>query len=214
MRTQILPRRSCLALLAVILSLVGAEARSDDIAELWQAAHWGESSAALFAHFAGSATALPRPLDFGDSYADVVLRNVPVGGVQLIAYFQMDKASHGLKRIQLERPRHGVNPMAFRGVLGALEATYGAPDLMCGIGPGPASGYQAAAERIWRRNGIVIRAIFRSTTIEAFEGCPDGDLTAGPCGLTAQLLVRLSPPGEDSGSCPAAAPRDRPGGRR
>src|SRR5207244_2994586 len=172
-------RTSCLVLLAVILSLVGAEARSDDIAELWQAAHWGESSAALFARFAGSATALPRPLDFGDSYADIVLRNVPVGGVRLIAYFQMDKASHGLKRIQLERPRHGVNPMAFRGVLGALEAAYGAPDLMCGIGPGPASGYQAAAERIWRRNGIVIRAIFRSTTIEAFEGCPDGDLTAG-----------------------------------
>ena len=98
---------------------------------------------------------------------------------------------------------------AFRGVLGAIEAAYGPPDLMCGTGPGPASGYQTAAERIWRRNGIVIRTIFRSTTIEAFEGCPDGDLTAGPCGLTAQLLVRISPPGEDAGSCPGAAPRDR-----
>jgi hypothetical protein len=200
--------------LLLVTWLSAVPAAAEGITEVWQGGHWGESSAALFARFAGSATALPRPLDFGDSYADVVLRNVPVGGVQLIAYFQMDKASHGLKRIQLERPRHGVNPMAFRGVLGAIEAAYGAPDLMCGIGPGPASGYQAAAERIWRRNGIVIRAIFRSTTIEAFEGCPDGDLTAGPCGLTAQLLVRLSPPGEDSGSCPAAAPRDRPGGRR
>ena len=195
---RILPRTSCLVLLAVILSLVGAEARSDDIAELWQAAHWGESSAALFARFAGSATALPRPLDFGDSYAEIVLRNVPVGGVRLIAYFQMDKATHGLKRIQLERPRHGVNPMAFRGVLGALETAYGAPDLMCGIGPGPASGYQAAAERVWTRNGVVIRAIFRDTTLEAFEGC----LLTGSCGLTAQLLVRVSPPGGDPGRCP------------
>src|SRR4051812_37354206 len=209
-----LPRRCCLALLVLVPLLVAAPARSEDLAELWQGALWGEPSAALFAQFAASATALPRPLDFGDSYAEIVLRNVPVGGVRLIAYFQMDKATRGLKRIQLERPRHGVNRTAFRGVLGAIESAYGAPDLMCATGSGRASGYQAAAERVWRRNGIVIRTIFRSTTIEAFEGCPDGDLTAGPCGLTAQLLVRLSPPGEDSGSCLAAAPRDRSGSRR
>ena len=214
MRMQLLPRRCCLALLALVLLLVAAAARSEDLAELWQGGHWGESSTALLDHFAASATALPRPLDFGDSYTEIVLRNVPVGGVRLIAYFQMDKATRGLKRIQFERPRHGVNPAAFRGVLAALEAAYGVPDLMCGIGPGPASGYQSAAERIWRRNGIVIRTIFRSTTIEAFEGCPAGDLTAGPCGLTAQLLLRLSPPAEDAGSCPATAPRDRAGGRR
>src|SRR5437764_5091868 len=206
--------RSWRAPLLVVPWLFAVPAAAEGIAAVWQGAHWGESSAALLGHFVGSATALPRPLDFGDSYAEIVLRNVPVGGIRLIAYFQMDKATRGLKRIQLERPRHGVNPAAFRGVLAALEAAYGAPDLMCGIGPGPASGYQAAAERIWRRNGIVIRTIFRSTTIEAFEGCPDGDLTAGPCGLTAQLLVRLGPPGEDSDSCPATAPRDRTGGRR
>jgi hypothetical protein len=211
---QLLPRRSCLVLLALVLLLGAGGARSEDLAELWQGAHWGESSTALLGHFANNATALPRPLDFGDSYAEIVVRNVPVGGVRLIAYFQMDKATRGLKRIQLERPRHGVNPAAFRRVLAALEAAYGAPDLTCGIGPGPASSYQAAAERIWRRNGIVIRTIFRSTTIEAFEGCSDGDLTAGPCGLTAQLLVRISPPGEGSGSCPATAPRNRAGGRR
>jgi hypothetical protein len=202
------------AALLVVLFLFAVPAAAEGIPEVWDGTHWGEASGALLAHFAAHATALARPLDFGDSYADVVLRDVPVGGVQLIAYFQMDKATHGLKRIQLERPRHGVNPTAFRGVLGAIEAAYGPPDLMCGTGPGPASGYQTAAERIWRRNGIVIRTIFRSTTIEAFEGCPDGDLTAGPCGLTAQLLVRISPPGEDAGSCPGAAPRDRAGSRR
>jgi hypothetical protein len=206
--------RGKLAPLIAVLCLLSSPSRGESIADAWQGTYWGELSGALLAHFGARATALSRPLDFGDSYADVVLRNVPVGGFALIAYFQMDKTTGGLKRIQLERPRHGVNPAAFRGVLAAIEAAYGSPDLMCGTGPGPASGYQTAAERVWRRNGIVIRTIFRSTTIEAFEGCPDGDLTAGPCGLTAQLLVRLSPPGEDSGSCPAAAPRDRPGGRR
>src|SRR5436305_9546124 len=146
---QITPRsRSWRAPLLVVPWLFAVPAAAEGIAAVWQGAHWGESSAALLGHFVGSATALPRPLDFGDSYAEIVLRNVPVGGVRLIAYFQMDKATHGLKRLQLERPRHGVNPAAFRGVLEAIETAYGPPDLMCGIGPGPASGYQSAAERI------------------------------------------------------------------
>ena len=86
--------------------------------------------------------------------------------------------------------------------------------MMCGIAPGPIGGYQAAAERVWRRDGRVIRAVFRDTTIEAFEGClagdPNGDLRvdplmAGPCGLTGQLLVRISPPEADGASCPVPA---------
>jgi hypothetical protein len=55
------------------------------------------------------------------------------------------------------------------------------------------------------RDGIVIRAIFRDTTIEAFEGCLAGDSLVGPCGLTGQLLVRISPPGADAEGCPAPA---------
>src|SRR5205085_1675646 len=82
-----------------------------------QGTYWGEPSRALLAHFGARATVLPRPLDFGDSYTDVVLRNVPAGGFPLIAYFQMDKMTGGLKRIQLERPRHGVTAPAFREAL-------------------------------------------------------------------------------------------------
>src|SRR5439155_15920943 len=126
-----------------------------------------------------------------------------LGGFPLIAFYQMDKGSGGLKRIQLERQRHGVTPAAFRGVLGALEAAYGAPDAACGVAPGPQSGYQAAAERIWRRDGVIIRAIFRDTTIQAYEGCLFGDPSLGPCGLTGQLLVRISPPAADGAGCPA-----------
>ena len=181
-----------------MLCLLSPSTRGAGIAEAWEGTYWGEPSRALLAHFGARATVLPRPLDFGDSYADVVLRNVPVGGFPLIAYFQMDKTTGGLKRIQLERPRHGVTPPAFRAVLAALETAFGAPDAMCGVRPVPASGYQAAAERIWSRNGVVIRAIFRDTTLEAFEGC----LLTGSCGLTAQLLVRISPPGADPGRCP------------
>ena len=191
-------RRGRLVLLIAILCLLSPATRGAGIADAWQGTYWGEPSRALVAHFGARATALARPLDFGDSYADVVLRNVPVGGFALIAYFQMDKTTGGLKRIQLERPRHGVTPPAFRAVLAALETALGTPDAMCGVPPVPASGYQAAAERVWSRNGVVIRAIFRDTTLEAFEGC----LLTGSCGLTAQLLVRISPPGGDPGRCP------------
>ena len=109
------------ALLALVLCLSGGTARAQDIAGVWQEAQWGKSSRALLAHFGGRATVLPRPLDFGDSYADLVLRDVTLGGVPLIAYFQMDKRTGGLKRIQFERPRHGVNPPVFRAILAALE---------------------------------------------------------------------------------------------
>jgi hypothetical protein len=189
-----------------------AASNAAGIADAWEGTQWGESQSALIAHFGVRATRLARPIDFGDSYAQIVLRRVVVGGVPLVAFFQMDKATGGLKRIQLERQRHGVNPPAFRAVLGALEAAYGAPDMMCGVGPGPTGGYQAAAERVWLHSGRVIRAIFRDTTIEAFEGCLAGDPSiAGPCGLTGQLLVRISAPGPtggDSAGCPVP-PRAR-----
>jgi len=116
---RILLHTIALVRLALVLCLLGATARAQDIAVVWQRAQWGESSRALLAHFGARATVLPRPLDFGDSYAEIVLRNVTLGGVPLIAYFQMDKRTGGLKRIQFERPRHGVNPPVFRAILGA-----------------------------------------------------------------------------------------------
>lgn len=170
---------------------------------LFSGIRWGEPQSALLADFGGRATVLQRPIDFGDSYVQIVLRNLVLGGVPLIVFFEIDKVTNGLKRIQLERQRHGVNPPAFRAVVGALEAEYGAPDATCSIAPGPKSGYQAAAELDWSRGGNLVRAVFRDTTIEAVEGCLSGDLTSGPCGLTGQLFVRMSPAAADTASCPA-----------
>jgi len=178
-------------------------AAATELPELWQGVTWGETSRDALAHFGKAATILANPIDFGDSYTELVLRDISIGGVPLIGFLQMDKRTGGLKRIQLERQRHGVNPAAFRAVLIGLQARYGAPDAACGEWPSPISGYQAAAERVWRRDGATIRAIFRDTTIQAFEGCLAGDPTLGPCGLTGRLLVRISPPSVDGGTCPA-----------
>ena len=202
-----MPRRSgsrlCLLFAAAVC--LGRAAAAAGLADAVDGTYWGEPDGALLKHFAGRAVALTRPIDFGDSYVSTVLRGVDVGGVPLIVFFQMDKATGGLKRIQLERQRHGVTPTAFRAVLAGLEAAYGAPDRLCGQPPWPATGYQAAAERIWLRGGVAIRAIFRDTTIEAFEGCLLGDPSGGACGLTGQLLVRISPAATDAARCPAPA---------
>jgi hypothetical protein len=180
-----------------LCALLTAPARASGLTDIWTGTAWGESPQALQLHFGARGFALPAPIDFGDSYAPLVLRDVSVGGLPMIAYFQIDKTTHGLKRIQLERPRHGVNAAAFRVVFTALDDDYGAPDVRCGTLPGPTTAYQGTAEYVWNRNGLVIRAIFRDTTLQAFGGC-----YSPACGLTAQLLLRISPPTEDKGICP------------
>jgi hypothetical protein len=174
---------------------------ADGMEELLRQTHWGESSDQLLQQFGTSAMRVQPPFDFGDSYADIVLTGQTLGGVPMVVFFQMDKATHGLKRIQLERPRHGVNPPAFRAILAALYADYGKPDQTCAIPVLPASGYQAAAEEKWVHKGTVISAIFRDTTLQAFEGCLFGPAT-GWCGLHGQLLVRIGPP--DGGADPCS----------
>jgi hypothetical protein len=177
---------------------------ADGIEEVLRETHWGESSDELARQFGTHAIRLPRALDFGDSYADVVLRGQTLGAVPMVVFFQMDKVTHGLKRIQLERPRHGVNPPAFRAIAAALHDEFGKPDQTCIIPVLPAAGYQAAAEESWVRDGAAVSAIFRDTTLQAFEGCLFGPAT-GWCGLRGQLLVRIGPP--DGGADPCSLAR-------
>ena len=134
-----------------ILGSVRPSYATNGIEELLLETHWGETSAELLHQFGDEARWLPHALDFGDSYTDVALTR-PLGGVPMVVFFQMDKATRGLKRIQLERPRHGVNPPSFRAIAAALHTDYGRPDQTCVIPVLPASGYQAAAEERWVRS--------------------------------------------------------------
>ena len=187
------------ALLAVIVFARPVLSQTG-IGEIWRQTHWGETADALLSQFAADASRLPRAVDFGDSYSTVVLPSRVIGSVPMVVFFQMDKTTHGLRRIQLERPRHGVNPPAFRAILAALQTDLGPADQLCAVPVLPASGYQAAAEAVWRRDGTVVSAIFRDTTLQAFEGCLFGP-ASGSCGLTGQLLVRIGPPSDDGDPC-------------
>ena len=192
--------RIFLRILLAVLGFAWPVYAATGIGEIWRQTRWGESSDALLRQFAVEAKRLPRALDFGDSYVDVVVPGQMIGGVSMVVFFQMDKITHGLRRIQLERPRHGVNPPAFRGILAALQTDFGSPDEVCAIPVLPASGYQAAAEALWLRNDAVVSAIFRDTTLQAFEDCLFGPAT-GSCGLTGQLLVRIGPRSNDGDPC-------------
>jgi hypothetical protein len=189
----------------VLAVLPAAPAGAAGLDTVWTGTNWGESPEALQRQFGARAYALPQPIDFGDSYAPLILREVGVGGYPLIVYYQIDKVTHGLKRIQLELPRRNVNAAAFRRIFLALDDDYGAPDQRCGTLPGPTTAYQGTAQYVWNRNGMVIRAIFRDTTLQAFGGC-----YSPACGLTAQLLVRISPPAEDRATCPPLPTSVRP----
>lgn len=178
---------------------------ADGLAALLQSSRWGESSDGLARCFGAAATRLVQPLDFGDSYADIVLKDGTVGGVPVVVFFQMDKATRGLKRIQLEPPGHQINPPAFRAIAAALHAEYGRPDQICATRALPAAGYQAAVEEQWRSDDAMITAIFRDTTLQAFEGCLYGPAT-GWCGLHGQILVRIAPPAGNVAACGGAAP--------
>jgi len=89
-------------------------------------------------------------------------------------------------------PRRGVNPPALRAISAALQADYGRPDKICLSPVSPIGGYQAAAQEVWVRGTDAISAIYRDTSLQAFEGCLFG-VASGYCGLTGQLLVRISP---------------------
>jgi hypothetical protein len=172
----------------------------DGIAALFRDTHWGETAEDLLHRFGAAAVALPHPFDFGDSYAPIVLQGETLGGVPMVVFFQLDKETHGLKRIQLERPPHGVNPPAFRAITAALYAELGQPDQICTVPPVPASAWQAAAEVRWRRSDTVVSAIVRDTTMQAWAGCLYGP-ASGWCGLHGQLLVRLGPNDRGAGPC-------------
>jgi hypothetical protein len=183
-----------LALIAVLL-LVPATAHAS-LGEVWQRVRWGESDAALAREFGGRATVLDRPIEYGDTYVHVVLRDVMLGGYEFAVYFQSDGS--GLRRIHFERPRHGAVLGVFRDVVAALENELGPPTQVCDIPPQAAPVFQAEHVRIWAREGGTVRAVFRDTTIQSSEGCLREERSGtSPCGLTGQIFVQITP--ENSG---------------
>ena len=184
-------RRVCGVILLGIALGALRDAAAAELSPLLDRIHWGDSADEIAQRFGPRALRLATPIEFGDSYVDVALRDQRLGGYRFVVYFQMEKATRRLKRVMLERPRHGVNPAVFRAMLAALQRDYGAPVQDCATSAARRNGYQAAGERDWSVAGFVLHAVFRDTTIEAGEGCTAAGGSA--CGLTGQLFVQITP---------------------
>jgi hypothetical protein len=181
-----------LVALIVLLAALPASAlpAGPALAPVLDGISWGERSADLAQHFGARAIRLKHPIEFGDSYVDVALRDEPIAGYPYTVYYQMNRTGGGLKRIMLERERHGANPAVFRALIETLTRDYGPPGQSCALRPSPATGYQAAVERLWQEGGLSVRAVFRDTTLEAAGGCVRGG--TGACGLAGHLYVQIA----------------------
>ena len=173
----------------------------------WRGTSWGDSTDDLDRQFGAAATRLPRPIDFGDSYADLVLKNYDIAGHRFIVFFQMAKSSHGLKRIQIERGRHGAVPIVAKAAFDALVATYGQPTIACAI-PAHAIYAQSLVEEVWQRDDTTVRALFREAslnTLDPYLARAVGDFVTGSTaeGLSQQLLIRIAPAGTEPEDCRA-----------
>ncbi|TWT02099.1 hypothetical protein [Reyranella sp. CPCC 100927] len=173
----------------------------------FEGVRFGVTSAELLQQFGARATMLDRRLDFGDAYVDVTVRRYVLGGFPFIVFFQMDKASGLLKRIQIERPRHGAVAMVHRAAVTALTAQYGAPTYAC-VQAAPRSGRQAIDERIWQRDGVVVRLVFREQDLGVLVprrlGVDDWQVWEPSLeGMPQQLFVRIAPAAGEPVSCGA-----------
>lgn len=184
--------RALAALAAALLALPAAALPpAPTLAPVLDGVRWGETSADLAKHFGDRAIRLKHPIVFGDAYVDVALKDEPVAGYPFTVYYQMDPKGGGLKRVMLERQRHGANAKVFHAVIDALTRDYGPPGQSCALAPSAATGYQGAVERLWHEGGMTVRAVFRDTTLEAAEGCVRAN--TGACGLTGHLYVQVLP---------------------
>lgn len=184
-------RTAITAALPIALAAFAGGPAAADLPDLLSRIRWGENAAALVRAFGARAKALDPPIEFGDAQAAVVLPDERIGGHRFVVYFQTDRADGGLKRIHLERPRHGAVQGIHRDVLAALETSYGPATQICVIPPTGAHGYQRAETRLWRLDGALLRATFRDTTLRAGEACLGAP---SPCGPTAQLFIQIGPP--------------------
>jgi hypothetical protein len=199
------PRRQ-LCWLAVLLALVSPHP-AIAAATGWHGTSWGESTEGLGREFGAAATHLDRPIDFGDSYVDLVLKNYDIGGYGFIVFFQMDKHSHGLKRIQIERGRHGAVPRVAKAAFDSLVASYGPPTIACSIRAHTIDA-QDLDEEVWQRDDTTVRALFRDAslnTLDPYLARAVGDFVTGStaAGLPQQLLIRIAPVGTEPEDCRA-----------
>ena len=174
------------AFLAVLCSALVAPAAAAG----WDRAAWGMTVSEITAVYGDRALRLASPIVFGDSYAQIVLRDQIFAGDPFRVYFQMDPATHRLAHVLLERRRQYATPAIFAQVGAALREQLGAESAVCGS---PVDrGKPTAIDRIWRRPDQTVVASFLDFTAEILLYSNDP---------ARRILIRYSPAGRGSDTC-------------
>ncbi|MDB5405815.1 MAG: hypothetical protein JWL84_727 [Rhodospirillales bacterium] len=147
--------------LVIFLSLVAAPAAAAG----WDKAQWGMTASQLAAAYGASAHVLQPPIEFGDSYAEVVLTDVAFAGETFRVYFQMDKRTRRLAHVLLERRRQYATPAIFAKVLATLGDRYGSAALGCDRG--------SFVDRFWQASDETIEASFLGFAGPTLDYLPD-----------------------------------------
>ena len=120
--------------LGLMLGLLGAGSQAlaapADVSG-WDEARWGMTRAQLEAALGERATALSSRWLYGGAYAELIVPDVALAGVDFTAFLQMDSESDRLRQVLLERRRVGATPAVFERLIGELEANYGTPSQVC-----------------------------------------------------------------------------------
>src|SRR5471032_488969 len=189
-------RRRCASsrahpILAVICgTLVGGGLAPPEAAAGWDRATWGMTVSDIAAAYGDRARRLASPIVFGDSYAEIVLRDHIFAGYPFRVYFQMDPATHRLAHVLLERRRQYATPAIFAQAGAALREQLGAESATCGS---PADrGKPTAIDRIWRRPDETVVATFLDFAAEILLYSNDP---------ARRILIRYSPAGRGSDVC-------------
>src|SRR5260221_3081223 len=138
----------------------------------------------ITAVYGDRALRLAPPIVFGDSYAQIVLRDQIFAGYPFRVYFQMDPATHRLAHVLLERRRQYATPAIFAQVGAALREQLGAASAVCGSTWD--RGKPTAIDRIWRRPDQTVVASFLDFAAEILLYSNDP---------ARRILIQYSPAG-------------------
>ncbi len=134
----------------VILLLLLLAAPAD--AAGWDKAQWGMSAPEIAAAYGARAHRLQPPIEFGDSYAEIVLTDGQFAGLDFRVYFQMDKRTRRLAHVLLERRRQYATPAIFAKIVATLQDSIGQVALACDRG--------GFADRYWQAPDETIKASY------------------------------------------------------
>jgi hypothetical protein len=177
-------------ILAALLAVLCGAPASPAAAVGWDRAAWGMTVSEIAAAYGDRALHLASPIVFGDSYAEIVLRDQIFAGYPFRVYFQMDPTTHRLAHVLLERRRQYATPAIFAQVGAALREQLGAESYTCGS---PADrGKPTAIDRIWRRPDETVVASYLDFAAEILLYSNDP---------ARRILIRYSPAGRGSAAC-------------